>query len=692
MMAMLAFLPNFLFAEVNKEDAQIERKPVHNIYLGIARENLESFHVPTDIDDADFVIEKLDAPKTKNEKKRKRFARLRESFERLKKIYEKLSKTLEDQLNPTEEAKRRRGFTLLKTYRDLFPLKPSTVLDKTSRKNLELICGPQNNPAHYLAERTDRTATEMGKCIWLKKFVQPRCDKRIIEEQEAVRYLVENNDLLQKLNQELSIIKSCEPALFSFWQDNEFATRAKNLRLRWFDGSTSAHFLRDFKNIFGVPLLLGGTGYLFAKTIKNNPWREERGDGIPEVLIRNPKRFATGAAFGISALIAIFEILRSPWSYYRLKNAVLLRKCLQTKMIHSASYFESVKKIHGLLKEHPSLGDSRTMAKLDEALTDLQEIDDDEIRLLNLLESKTFKGEASALSHTGRVAVAYRLMNEIHKGFLETMIAVGKIDACVSAANLYKEFEQKDISMCFPEFLFDDQRDSAPAIRAKQFWNPCVDFEKVVPSSITIGKRFDKRQNIIVTGPNTSGKSTITRALVYSIIMAQSIGIAPAEELSFTPFSKIITHLGTADDIHTGHPHFKEGIVRARDILTIIRSESLRGRCLTNLDEFFMGTPENDAQAAGYNFLKFLGKEKHNLCVATTHFPYITKLEKDTKDFMNYKIGVRLDNGNIIYSYQFEPGVSDQSIAFQVLQKEGLRVDFLQDVLNKKVPHKSTDN
>jgi len=175
---------------------------------------------------------------------------------------------------------------------------------------------------------------------------------------------------------------------------------------------------------------------------------------------------------------------------------------------------------------------------------------------------------------------------------------------------------------------------------------------------------------------------------MQNIILAQSIGIAPAKKLSFTPFSKIVAYLNITDDIAAGNSHFKAGVLRARDVLMTVRNERTKGRCLTNVDELFNGTPHKEAQAAGYSFLKLLGAENHNLCIATTHFPRVPELERETENFTNYKVSVGYDrsSGKIAYPYKLERGIADQVITFQILQEEGFDDEFLQEaqrVLNE---------
>ena len=205
------------------------------------------------------------------------------------------------------------------------------------------------------------------------------------------------------------------------------------------------------------------------------------------------------------------------------------------------------------------------------------------------------------------------------------------------------------------------------------FFHPCLDIEKAVANSINIHGK-----NIVITGPNAGGKSTIMKGLVISIIMAQALGIAPASSMKFTPFSKIITYMNITDDIAAGNSHFKAGVMRARDVLREVGGVKDGQHAIAVVDEIFNGTTFKEGQAAAFSFINELGQAQRNIVITTTHFPMMANLAQTNDKFLNYKVYVNYDqNGKIIYTYKLEPGVSDQIVTLKILREEGFADRFI---------------
>ncbi len=97
------------------------------------------------------------------------------------------------------------------------------------------------------------------------------------------------------------------------------------------------------------------------------------------------------------------------------------------------------------------------------------------------------------------------------------------------------------------------------------------------------------------------------------------------------------------------------------------------------IDEVFNVTTYKEGQAAAFSLIEFLGKNTNILCATATHFPLISSLEKRDKGiFKNYKVSVSYDEkGHIRYPFKLEPGISHQSVAFDILREEGFENDFL---------------
>ena len=93
-----------------------------------------------------------------------------------------------------------------------------------------------------------------------------------------------------------------------------------------------------------------------------------------------------------------------------------------------------------------------------------------------------------------------------------------------------------------------------------------------------MGKEYPA--HAIFTGGNGLGKSTIMNGLLYTILIAQTWGIAPAQEFIITPFSRIMCHANVRDDIGEGLSGFMAELA-LKDLI-------LKDHAATKPDEFII--------------------------------------------------------------------------------------------------------
>ncbi len=352
--------------------------------------------------------------------------------------------------------------------------------------------------------------------------------------------------------------------------------------------------------------------------------------------------------------------------------------------------------------------------------------------LLGILETSLFKAQKPSESYPGRVIAAYRLVHKYKKELSPIIVALGEFDMYMSIAQLSQEkyipheeayalfnkimvenqhmlsdifssskldslvddemkkyVSENETTFCFPELLNAQE----PVIAFEGFWNPLVhtpgknfvrktETTTAVINSLELGDTCPR--NVIITGPNGGGKSTIMKAALLAVILAQSIGIAPAQFMKFTPFSKICAYLNITDDTAAGASLFNAAALRAAKLLHKVETMPEGQMSLTVFDELFNGTSPREGQALAYALIKEIGTKLHNICILTTHFHYITKLEQEDADtFVNYQVSAHVDRiGNhaqIEYPYKLEPGISRQCIAFHVLRSKGFKKRLLQE-------------
>ncbi len=637
-----------------------------------------------------------------------------------KKSYEMLLDTLNDQLNLSYKEKRRITFMLFSHYERRHPFATNTVLDPTSWQDLELLCGPKSDVRHYIAAKIDRAQTEAGRVMFFKKIIEPTSDIPTLQtNQGIIRELYANERLFRKLEKQIARLRDAEGAVLSLWNSDFFYDAVKQDQLH----IPRAEKLSRYINTTPGLVEMNAYSRLFANTTNHLamvacavlvPWlgvRKATGfdlfnavgsvTGHPawgDKFLNNVNFLEAGAYLSfigfmygsyrwfaettkvnanehiVLGITTGYPALFFP-DYFR--YVVNFRKCIQTKLMHTARYIDALREISKITRSNEMLAQQfPALANLEEELDDLCQKSPDFGQFVGLLKTKTFKGkEASFFSWYGRVNVAYQLLHGVKNNLIHPMMVVGELDAFLSCTRLVKELESKNDPICFATYLKDSDQ---PSVTITDFWNPSVIGRKAVTNSLIIGGK-DNPKNIIVTGPNAGGKSTTMKGLLVNVVLAQTFGIATARSFVFTPFAKIITYLNITDDIAAGKSHFKAGACRARELIKTTQSVSEKEFSLTAVDEVFNGTTFYEGQAAAYALIEQLSTFPHNICVTITHFPQVPRLEFEYPHvFANYKVTVSFGpDGSMNYPYKIERGISEQNIALEILKIEGFNDTFL---------------
>jgi hypothetical protein len=341
---------------------------------------------------------------------------------------------------------------------------------------------------------------------------------------------------------------------------------------------------------------------------------------------------------------------------------------LHTRMIAVATYIKALKALYELVKNNPILSSIPGMEALADLSDPLSKLSADCKKLLELLDYDTFTGQATIFSLTGRVLAAHRLMQKVKEELVPACAAAGRIDSYLSVAKLYQRFTFTSARFCFPAFI---ENATAPVLKAVAFWNPFIDAYVVVTNNLELGVNKNPN-NIILTGPNTGGKSTVIKGLIINVLLAQTLGIAPAEELVITPFANLNCYLNITDDLTAGTSLFKAEVLRAKALINAVRNLGLNEFSFTIIDEVFSGTSPKEGEEAALMFAQELGAMDKSLCSIATHFPRLTN-ELSSDHFKNYKVTVyKDDNDNWVRPYKLEEGKSLLNIAMDLLREEGI--------------------
>jgi DNA mismatch repair ATPase MutS len=567
--------------------------------------------------------------------------------------------------------------------------------DVMTWQNLQLLRGEQEeNRTCYVANLVDRTSTEIGRVALRAWIAQPTDDhKELQKRQSYVKHLVEQKDLFDELNKLMKQFKESENFLLSFWLNDPLKQAAdrhyfKLSRIPSLENtlnesvsaltlmSTLEHQRRALTVLTcalaaAVLPAYGLTRLATDPTGSGFDTLAERlvGAGGPLLslfsFVKN-NQVQSASFMGAGFYTAVHTQDEYDWA----RDNFTITMCLQTKLRHVANCVHALEGIGKLLHAHPELrfaADKDIYTLVQKFTTENPATQ----KLCSLLKTDTFNGEAAMISNYGRILVAYRLMRE-HTSDLEPLLcALGELDAYLSIARLYKEFEHERVHYTFASY---DTNTDKPTIIFNDLWSPFIDPARVVPNSIALGTAENNR-SLIITGPNEGGKSTFIKSVTIGLILGQSIGLVPASHAVITPFSYITTYLNITDD--HGKSLFEAQVQRAKHILNHIDSMDTHKFSFAIIDELFNGTSAHVGEAASYSIADYLSKNPYVISIFSTHFPQLTQLEKSGHS-INYRVLANLDEkGTIIYPFIVEKGASTQNVALDIMRNEGFNAAIL---------------
>lgn len=185
--------------------------------------------------------------------------------------------------------------------------------------------------------------------------------------------------------------------------------------------------------------------------------------------------------------------------------------------------------------------------------------------------------------------------------------------------------------------------------------------EKVIPNDIEIGKDYNM---IIVTGPNTGGKTVILKTVGICTLMAKAGMHVPALDASIYPFINIFADIGDEQSIIQSLSTFSGHI---KNIINII--ETTDNDTLILLDEIGAGTDPLEGTALAEAILQNI-YEKGARAIVTTHFSELKALAYTKIGF--YNASVEFDTESLAPTYKLLMGMPGKSNAIYIAGKLGL--------------------
>lgn len=279
------------------------------------------------------------------------------------------------------------------------------------------------------------------------------------------------------------------------------------------------------------------------------------------------------------------------------------------------------------------------------------------------------------------------LNNELHELELKEKAEIDKIlfELSNDAAEFSEQLEYNYDTIINIDFIFAksklalDMKAVCPKLNDRcelsiiKGRHPLIDKNKIVPINVSLGKDFSA---LIVTGPNTGGKTVVLKTIGLFCLMTQSGLHIPANEESVMPvFEDVFADIGDEQSIEQSLSTFSSHM---KNIVHI--TEKIKPKTLVLFDELCSGTDPVEGAALATAIIENIRSAGANV-VATTHYSELKLYALSTDGIEN--ASCEFDVETLSPTYKLLIGVAGKSNAFAISKKLGLPDNIIKDSKNR---------
>jgi hypothetical protein len=240
--------------------------------------------------------------------------------------------------------------------------------------------------------------------------------------------------------------------------------------------------------------------------------------------------------------------------------------------------------------------------------------------------------------------------------------------------DLYEEDEEEEEEKEEAEEESKEKRKTYTEFE-NQYYPPYVASKENIKNDCSL------KNNLIITGPNASGKTTYLKATILNIIFTQQFGVGFYDNCKLKPYTHIHSYLNIPDT--SGRDSlFQAESRRCKEIIDQISNSNTNERHFCIFDELYSGTNPIEATKSAYSFLAYLSKFENVDFLLTTHYTSICDKLDSSQTIKNMKMNTLYDESTseITYEYTISEGISKIQGAILVLKAMDYPQEIIQEI------------
>lgn len=255
-----------------------------------------------------------------------------------------------------------------------------------------------------------------------------------------------------------------------------------------------------------------------------------------------------------------------------------------------------------------------------------------------------------------------------HKEELRRVLAIlYTLDAVTSIVRTAAEH-----SLCFPEFAADDS-----CFEVSGLWHPLITHS--TKNNIFL---HGSRSVCILTGANTSGKTTFLKSCGVAVYLAHLGWPVPASTLRISFSNRLFSSIHLTDDLILGYSHFYNEIMRVKEVAQALYDGD---KCVVLIDELFRGTNQEDALHCSGTVIDGFVKHNDSLFIISTHLMELLGKYSDSKEIQFNCFRTKVVEGEFENTFLLEEGIATEKVGKLIMEKVGIP-NLLKGIKLKKPP------